>query len=345
MSKQNKVARTFMPEIIAPGTGLSPVTKKSIIPTNNVHTIEDVLNGKPYKIPGGGGDWSDGEEAQTPSYKEDAEVYRRRERANEMLSNLGNYQQGDEKWKVKVDGGWKIFPSFSAANAFIRRMRDKGVHVPWATRTASVVDNSFIQESLNKSFMIESFNYDKNVKDTGSCFCIEKNYFLTCAHVVMRYNKNTESRLDFSQYQGMIKLIINYNGKKIPAEVVKFDGVRDIALLYADIECDKFEFDKNYKVGEKVFTVGSPHGFENNATFGNISAVNRQIYSHQYAPEYMFIDVSVLPGNSGGPVINSNNGKVVGMVTAIIGDGNLGLNSALEVKYILDFCYENGFMF
>ena len=35
-SKLSKEARTFMPEILAPGTGLSPLTNKSIIPTNNI---------------------------------------------------------------------------------------------------------------------------------------------------------------------------------------------------------------------------------------------------------------------------------------------------------------------
>ena len=50
--KINKEARTFMPEIMAPGTGLTPPTQKSVVPTNNVHTIQDVLDGRKYKNTG-----------------------------------------------------------------------------------------------------------------------------------------------------------------------------------------------------------------------------------------------------------------------------------------------------
>ena len=60
--KYYKQARTFLPEILAPGTGLSPTTDKSVVPTNNVYTIQDVLDGRKYTLPGGGGDWSSGED-------------------------------------------------------------------------------------------------------------------------------------------------------------------------------------------------------------------------------------------------------------------------------------------
>ena len=34
--------------------GLSPTTPKSVVPTNNVHTIQDVvMNGRQYVLPGG----------------------------------------------------------------------------------------------------------------------------------------------------------------------------------------------------------------------------------------------------------------------------------------------------
>ena len=60
--KLDKKARTFMPEILFPGSGLSTPTNKSVVPTNNVTTIQDVLDGRKYTIPGGGGDWSPGED-------------------------------------------------------------------------------------------------------------------------------------------------------------------------------------------------------------------------------------------------------------------------------------------
>ena len=53
--KQKREAyRTTMPF----DGGLSPATERSVMPFNNVHTIQDVLSGKPYKMPGAGGSWS-----------------------------------------------------------------------------------------------------------------------------------------------------------------------------------------------------------------------------------------------------------------------------------------------
>ncbi len=67
-----------MPEILAPGTGLSTPTQRSVVPTNNVHTIQDVMDGRKYELPGGGGDWSEGEDL-FHSYKEEGDLYKRKD--------------------------------------------------------------------------------------------------------------------------------------------------------------------------------------------------------------------------------------------------------------------------
>jgi S1-C subfamily serine protease len=347
MSKQKKQAyRTTMPEIIAPGTGLSGAGPKSQMPFNNVHTIWDVLTGDPYKLPGAGGDWGDwskDEEAQPGSYKDNADLYKRRERDLDIFKNMTNVPDGNkEVWKLKVKGGYKEFPSLEAAQRYRRKMREKGVFVSWISRTAQK-HSSFVDESLSKTFLVESNNLRESVQELGSAFCISKGYFMTCAHVVMSYNKNHESDLDFSKYEDMIEVSIIVDDKKVHAEVVAFDGAKDLAILRADIDAEPFEFDPMITIGEEVFAIGSPHGFENNVTFGHVSSSNREIYFHKGAPLYMFVDLSILPGNSGGPIINRNSGKVIGIVTAIIGDGDVeGLSSGVLASYAVDFCRSNG---
>jgi S1-C subfamily serine protease len=349
MGKQEKKAyRTTMPEILYPGTGLSGAGPKSQMPFNNVHTIWDVLTGKKYQLPGAQGDWGDwsrDERAQPGSYKDNADLYKRRERDMDIMRNLANNSlEGREVWKLKVEGGYKEFPSLEAAQKYRRKMQEKGIFVSWITKKAQKThDEGHVDDALNKTFLIESQNFQTNTQETGSAFCVSPGYFLTCAHVIKNYNKNTESNLDFSKYEDMIKVLITVGNKKVDATVVAFDGALDLALLKADVDAEPFEFDPFISIGEEIFAVGSPHGFENNVTFGHVSSTDRKIYYHRGAPYYMFVDLAILPGNSGGPIINRNTGKVIGVVTAIVGEGDdYGLNAGVLSHYAVDFCKENG---
>jgi hypothetical protein len=345
---EKKSYRTSMPEILYPGTGLSNLTDKSVMPFNNVHTIWDVLTGDQYKIPGAGGDWGDwsrNDEAKPGSYKEDGDLYKRRERDLDILFNLNKGPNiKKEVWKVKCKGGSKEFPSLELAQKYKKKIEEKGFPVQWITRIAQASEdkNKIIDSSLEKTFTVTSKDYSTNIQENGTCFCIGQNLFLTCAHVIMKYDKNTNANI---QPEGNIEIYLNKEDKISKAELIDFDGVNDLALLRSNVNCDKFSFDISATIGKDIFTVGSPHGFQDNVNFGNISSTNRLIFSHNGAPEYMFVDMSILPGNSGGPVINMNDGKVLGIITAIVsqigGDKNVGLSAALDSSYIIGFLNKN----
>ena len=100
-------------------------------------------------------------------------------------------------------------------------------------------------------------------------------------------------------------------------EIVRNDIVNDIAILKSNI------LNKNYiKVaengamkGEDVFVLGFPHGkhlsSESKVTKGVVSAL--QGLGNNYSQ--MQIDAAIQPGNSGGPVINSD-GELIGVTVA-----------------------------
>ena len=245
-----------------------------------------------------------------------------------------------QKWKVKVKGGYKFFPSLEAAQSYRRKMEEKGIFIPWITRTAqSNASENWVDHSLEKSFMVESLDYSANVQETGSAFSIGNGYFITCAHVVKSYDKNTESQLDFSQYRDRIKVYLIQDGQQVPAEVIAYDGTKDLAILKSNVQAEAFAFDPTISIGEEVIAVGSPHGFENNVSFGHVSSTDNEIYSYKGAPLYMFVDLSIFPGNSGGPIVNRNTGKVVGVVTAIVAENdNYGLNAGILAGYVIEFC-------
>ena len=344
-----KAYRTFMPEILSPGTGLSIPTNKSVVPSNNVVTIQDVLDGRRYKLPGGGGDWSSKRGEDTAQgFKETGDQYRRQDRDLDILRRMTDPSgQKGERWEVKVPGGSRMFLSIGLANHYCKKLKEKGVPIQWISkvRTAQVnaVDHSeIVSSSMEKTFMVESLNVREGVKLNGAAFCVAPNYFISCAHVVRHYNKYAKRTLDISQLSGIITVSLIHGNRKYPAEVVAMDAVSDLALFRSQISVEPFAIDESVEVGEEILTVGSPHGFENNVSFGTIGSLNRKIYTYPQAPQYMFIDASVFTGNSGGPIVKTSNGAVTGMITAIVAaSGEYGLNAGLPASYIKNFCIMN----
>lgn len=105
----------------------------------------------------------------------------------------------------------------------------------------------------------------------------------------------------------------------------------DIALLKMDGEYTYLELDNSddTRVGEKVIAIGNPLGLSFSVSEGIVSAVHR-IGSNDL-PAYIQTDAALNPGNSGGPLINTN-GKVIGINNFKTRGENLGF--ALESNYL-----------
>ncbi len=75
---------------------------------------------------------------------------------------------------------------------------------------------------------------------------------------------------------------------------------------------------KDLAVGQQVFAIGNPFGFDQTLTTGVISALGRQIASQSQVPIRGVIqtDAAINPGNSGGPLLDSA-GRLIGVNTAI----------------------------
>ena len=327
------------------GPALSPPTQKSIIPTNNVPTIQDVLDGtvKTEDVyPHTRGNWAPGKDVDK-SYKDKGEDYKRKDRDLSILRKLFDAKEKiTEQWKVKVNGGAITFGSLPLAQKY---MRDHGIPFNYLTRTNAQKKPPLqkervevIAESINSCVMVESIDIKAGVMESGSAFCVSSKHFLTCAHVIKKYNKNKSQNL-FDFYNATVNII--HNGRRISAKVKAVNTQWDIALIVADLDVEPFEIDTSVSVGEDIIAVGSPHGYENNVSTGTVGSLDREIYSYPGAPEYMFVDLSVFPGNSGGPIIKESNGAVIGLVTLIIATaGESGLNAALPPQYIENFLKE-----
>jgi S1-C subfamily serine protease len=100
---------------------------------------------------------------------------------------------------------------------------------------------------------------------------------------------------------------------------------------------------KDLKVGQKVFAIGNPFGWDNTLTVGVISALNRTILSvaQREIENVIQTDAAINPGNSGGPLLDSA-GRLIGVNTQIISTSgsSAGIGFAIPVDAVNRFVPE-----
>ena len=112
------------------------------------------------------------------------------------------------------------------------------------------------------------------------------------------------------------------NGKTYTANVVWSDSVVDLSISKINMKnlpYAKLGDSDNVRVGETVYAIGNPIGFEfqRTVTSGIISAVNRTVRIDEegkstYMEDLIQTDATINPGNSGGPLINAD-GLIIGI--------------------------------
>jgi serine protease Do len=136
---------------------------------------------------------------------------------------------------------------------------------------------------------------------SGTSFYLkDKNIFVTNYHVVGGHKK-----VSVQDHEGIRHL----------ATVVLANPHEDFAFLRSENTFDvpqvDLHSDEPLQQGDKVFVAGYPFGMPFTVTEGVISAPNQPMEGKNYIQT----DAAVNPGNSGGPMINSN-GKVIAITTS-----------------------------
>ncbi len=123
------------------------------------------------------------------------------------------------------------------------------------------------------------------------------------------------------------------DGQVVAAAVVGADPLTDLAVLKVDapVELIPAEWGDSdaLRVGAPVWAVGSPFGLQHTVTSGIVSATNR--LGNTPYQDFLQTDAAVNPGNSGGPLVDSQ-GRVVGVNTAIVGENYQGISFAVPSK-------------
>jgi len=162
----------------------------------------------------------------------------------------------------------------------------------------------------------------------GSGFFVDpRGYLLTNYHVIA-------SEVD-PKYEGYSRLYIRPSDKseqRIPARVLGYDRIFDLALINAEVE-PPFVFSYGgepvLKVGNRILAIGSPAGLENTVTSGIVSATGRRFLQ---MGDTIQVDVPINYGNSGGPLLDAD-GQLVGVVFAGIEQFE-GVNFAIPIDWV-----------
>lgn len=112
------------------------------------------------------------------------------------------------------------------------------------------------------------------------------------------------------------------DSREFDATLIGRDPDTDIAVLkiYADgLKAIRFADSKAVQVGQIAIAVGNPYGFQYSLTAGVVSALGRTLRADtgRLIDDVIQTDAALNPGNSGGPLVNSQ-GDVIGVNTAVI---------------------------
>ncbi len=130
------------------------------------------------------------------------------------------------------------------------------------------------------------------------------------------------------------------NENEIEATLIGQDPDTDLAVLkiYSEgYSVSQLGDAEQLQIGQFVVAIGNPLGYQHTVTAGVVSALGRTLRSQNgmLVDNVIQSDAALNPGNSGGPLINTQ-GEVVGVNTAIIQGANglsfsVNINTAKEI--------------
>ena len=205
------------------------------------------------------------------------------------------------------------------------------------TSTAKLTETNSISDAVSKVYdavvVVEVYS-NNQLASTGTGFVYKKAngkaYLMTNNHVISG---------------GKTVKVLFQNGDELEATTVGSDTYSDIAVLSVK-DSDKIvaattgASDKS-KVGDTVFTVGSPEGsdYAGTVTKGILSAKDRLVevalsnsQTSDYYMQVLQTDAAINPGNSGGPICNTN-GEVIGITNMKLVDDTVeGMGFAIPIE-------------
>ncbi len=173
----------------------------------------------------------------------------------------------------------------------------------------------------------------------GSGFVWDENgYVVTNYHVVATV----------ADRGGKARVLLSDAPKPFEARLVGSDPDKDLAVLKVDAPKELLRpipvgTSRDLEVGQIVFAIGNPFGFDHTLTTGIISALDREIRAPSLNPRepgrliqgVIQTDAAINPGNSGGPLLDSS-GRLIGVNAQIFSPAGTssGIGFAIPVDTV-----------
>ena len=163
---------------------------------------------------------------------------------------------------------------------------------------------------------------------SGTAFFVDdKGHLITNYHVVKGSKDN---------------LKINYKNKEIKVKIIASDKQLDLALLETGIKNKGFVKISNktpYK-GQWLMAAGFPLGKNLSDDLGITSGVVSSLKGEKDNTAHIRTDVSLNPGNSGGPIVDADNGQLIAVAVSGRTDAQ-GINYGIKATQVKDFLDSN----
>lgn len=242
-----------------------------------------------------------------------------------------------------ITNGWVHMPTSSSLSDVKSNTSGSGSA---KAKSGTAVDWTAVAKEVSDSVVaIDVATSDGEAKGSGVVIS-DKGYIATNNHVIS------------GAQQIQVTLA---SGAVYSAKVVGTDTTTDLAVIKldnppSDLKVAEFADSDNLAVGEAVMAIGNPLGYDDTATTGIVSALNRPVTvtdddNNAIVTNAVQIDAAINPGNSGGPTFNAA-GQVIGINSSIASTasssgtaGSIGIGFAIPsnlVKRVTNEIIDNG---
>ena len=242
-----------------------------------------------------------------------------------------------------ITNGWVHVPTSSSLSDVKSNTSGSGSA---KAKSGTAVDWTAVAKEVSDSVVaIDVATSDGEAKGSGVVIS-DKGYIATNNHVIS------------GAQQIQVTLA---SGAVYSAKVVGADTTTDLAVIKldnppSDLKVAEFADSDNLAVGEAVMAIGNPLGYDDTATTGIVSALNRPVTvtdddNNAIVTNAVQIDAAINPGNSGGPTFNAA-GQVIGINSSIASTasssgtaGSIGIGFAIPsnlVKRVANEIIDNG---